>query len=282
MMKYVFIFQFLLCFALHAVEENWLISAGGMEVPFYVWHADGENANAPKADAVLVLVPGYNGDGAAMFDERWKNFAKKNRLILLAPTFHANDNEVHKGKSYHYPEQGSGEVMEKALEKIHERSGINVDQVLLFGFSAGAHFSHRFAMWKPARVKAFVAYSAAWWSTPTEKLTKIPALIMCGETDERYAASFAFFKQGHQLGCPWIWRSYNDTNHELTPAVRNMAEAFLADQVKNSTKKKDEHWVGDFQTFKKVRQADHEMITEEFRIQLPSTEVANVWEKETE
>jgi pimeloyl-ACP methyl ester carboxylesterase len=151
---------------------------------------------------------------------------------------------------------------------------------MFFGFSAGAHFSHRFALWKPERVKAFVAYSAAWWSEPTPSLKTVPALILCGEADERYPATFDFFRKGHALGCPWIWRSYAQTAHTLTPAVRSMAEAFLAHYVDHKTSALDQRWAGDFQTFKKVRIQEKEAIPVEFRIELPSTEIANLWEKE--
>jgi poly(3-hydroxybutyrate) depolymerase len=228
----------------------------------------------------LVLVPGYNGEGEKMLDARWKEFAEKNGLVLLAPTFHADGNENNRGKGYYYPEQGSGEVMEKALKELKRRSGADVEKVLFFGFSAGAHYSHRFALWKPQRVKAFVAYSAGWWSEPTVRLRSVPALIMCGEADVRYQATYEFFRTGHKLGCPWVWRSYDQTGHVLTPAVRDMAEVFLAHYAQPGARAA-ETACGDIQTFKSVNPADKDKIPEEFRIKLPSKAVADVWEKES-
>lgn len=264
----------LLTRVLSAAEESWVVSSRGMGVPFRSWAAEGTGAGAE----VLVLVPGYNGDGARMLDERWKAFAQKNGLALLAPTFRAAGHENNRGKGYYYPEQGSGEVMEKALKELKRRTGADTDKVLFFGFSAGAHYAHRFALWKPQRVRAFVAYSAAWWSEPTARLKKIPALVMCGEADERYAATYEFFRKGHKLDCPWIWRSYERTGHSLTPAVRDMAEAFLA---WHATRRGDSPPLyGDIQTFKTVVAADRDKIPEELRVELPSQAVADVWEKE--
>jgi pimeloyl-ACP methyl ester carboxylesterase len=265
-------------------EEAWAEIFGKTEVPFHAWSPDGIKAGA----SVLVLVPGYNGDGVRMLDGRWKAFAEKNALVLLAPTFHAEGNENNQGKGYYYPEQGSGKVMEKALRDLKQRTGVNTDKVLFFGFSAGAHYVHRFALWRPKRVKAFVAYSAGWWSDPSGKLKSVPALIMCGDSDERYTPTFEFFKKGQKLGCPWIWRSYANTDHVLTPAVRDMAEVFLAYYAKGRpvmpprTQIDAERWYGDIQTFKVVGEAEKTSIPEDQRIELPSKKVADVWEKEIE
>ena len=115
---------------------------------------------------VLLLVPGYDGSGSAMLDERWCRFADEHALVLLAPMFQTNPEQLKKGQGYYYPGQGSGGQVEMALAEIRGKLGVKTDRVLIFGFSAGAHFAHRFALWKAERVKAFVAYSAAWWSDP--------------------------------------------------------------------------------------------------------------------
>ena len=112
-----------------------MASSRGMNVPFSSWQAEGSRAST----GVLVLVPGYNGKGEQMLDARWKAFATKNDLVLLAPTFRAEGKENNEGKGYYYPEQGSGEVMEKALKELEKRTGAETDKVLFFGFSAGAH-----------------------------------------------------------------------------------------------------------------------------------------------
>ena len=96
----------LLCCVLSAAEEQWVVSSHGMDVPFSSWQAEGAKADT----GVLVLVPGYNGKGEQMLDARWKAFAAKNGLVLLAPTFHAEGKENNEGKGYYYPKQGSGDL----------------------------------------------------------------------------------------------------------------------------------------------------------------------------
>ncbi len=96
----------LLCCVLHAAEEQWVVSSQGMNVSFSSWRDDGAKASA----GVLVLVPGYTGKGDQMLDARWKEFAMKNDLVLLAPSFHAEGMENNEGRGYYYPEQGSGGI----------------------------------------------------------------------------------------------------------------------------------------------------------------------------
>ncbi len=115
-----------------------------------------------SATKVMLLIPGYNGSGEAMLDERWKAFAEKHGLVLVATTFKTTPEELQRGRGYYYPEQGSGAEVERMLDQVRRETGVQTDKILIFGFSAGAHFAHRFALWEPEREKAFVAYSAAW------------------------------------------------------------------------------------------------------------------------
>lgn len=234
-----------------------------------------------RAVGVLLLVPGYNGSGEAMLDGRWSRFADEQGLVLLAPTFQTSPEELKKGQGYYYPEQGSGLQMERALSELARKTGVKTDRILIFGFSAGAHFAHRFALWKPDRVAAFVAYSAAWWSDPNASLKNVPALIMCGEADERYEATRAFMEKALALHLPWVWRSYKNTGHQLIPAVRFLAEAFLAHYGGClSDEGKEAILFGDIQTYQVVPAAERETIPEQVRIALPSESVAEAWVKE--
>jgi predicted esterase len=266
--------------------ESLAINSKEGVVPFFLYlpSSPSETTNHPPS-GVLLLIPGYNGSGEKMLDDRWKHFADDHSLVLLAPTFTStNSPQELRTKGYYYPEQGSGTVIEEALSEVHRRTGAPVDKVLIFGFSAGAHLAHRFALWKPDRVEAFVAYSAGWWSDPTPALRGVPALIMCGESDERYEPTRAFMERGMALHLPWIWRSYKETGHQLTPAVRSMAEAFLAEEanrLKSGSGIPAPQLYGDIQSYQVVPFSDRETIPEALRVPLPSESVANVWKMET-
>jgi pimeloyl-ACP methyl ester carboxylesterase len=271
-------------------------TSGLSEIDSFAIPREGESGDAvffsrvPSATptGVLLLMPGYNGAGDSMFDEGWCRFADEHALVLLAPTFQTSPEQLKRNQGYYYPEQGSGRQLEMALAEINRRTGVETDQIMIFGFSAGAHFAHRFALWKPERVRAFVAYSAGWWSDPSESLRQVPALIMCGESDSRHGATREFFEKAMVLDLPWMWRSYKETGHELTPAVRRMAEAFLAQQVEDllrtgaseRTMSQDEFYWGDIQTYRFVPADEEEAIPAAVRIRIPTRGLAEVWARE--
>lgn len=269
------------------IEGNSEAGAKDGKIPFFLYRPGSPTSTVTQtASGVLLLIPGHNGPGEAMLDARWRHFADDHNLILLAPTFisSASPQEIqHRG--YYYPELGSGHAIEEALAEVHQRTGVSADHILIFGFSAGAHFAHRFALWEPDRVAAFVAYSAGWWSDPTPALAHVPALIMCGESDPRYEPTRAFMEAGLALHLPFIWRSYKNTGHQLTPAARSMSEAFLAyyaDQMKEGSEAQVQSQVlyGDIQTYQVVAASQKDTIPEEVRILLPSQSLADTWGKE--
>jgi pimeloyl-ACP methyl ester carboxylesterase len=241
--------------------------------PTLTWHYRLPEGTG-SVTGVLLLVPGYNGSGKAMLDARWCRFADGERLALLAPTFLASEEEQAAERGYYYPWVWSGAATEAALDELKRRHGVPVERVLIFGFSAGAHFGHRFALWKPERVRTFVAYSAAWWSAPTEALRGTSGLVMCGETDGRHDASLAFFRAGRALGLPLAWRSWPRTGHTLTPAVRGLSEAWLRHYARGWP---EEAWAGDVQSQRIVPGAEADTIPAEVRTWLPSKAVAEAW-----
>ncbi len=237
----------------------------------------------PARPRVLLLVPGMNGVGRGMLTRDWCRFADDARLVLFAPSFRTTEAEIRTDRGYYYPDQWSGRVTEQALAELERREAADVARIFLFGISAGAHFTHRFVLWNPKRVQAFVAYSAAWWDNPARKIPERaagllpPGLIMCGEADPRHAESLQFFLRGRALDAPWLWRSYRDTGHRMIPAVQRMAEVFLRHYALNLPAAP---LAGDIQTYQILPAAAAEQIPEAVRVALPSAAVAAAWAKE--
>jgi poly(3-hydroxybutyrate) depolymerase len=230
---------------------------------------------------VLLVVPGCNGDGSGGLRDGggWAELASREGLVLVAPTFKTTLKEIQSRHGYYYPAEWSGAATFTALNRIHAETRADVGKVLVFGFSAGAHFAHRFANWRPDRVKAFVAYSAGWWDAPAPALRDVPALVMCGEEDLRYGATREFMAQAQALGLPWLWRGYAGTDHEITPVVKRMAGAFLGHYARGG---RAEGLVGDLQTCEVFLggSEEAEAIPAELRVSLPSRAVAEIWKQE--
>ena len=165
---------------------------------------------------VLVLCPGFNekGDGF-LRDPAWQEFARQHHLGLVGLSFASEKALLRNGEGYYYASKGSGQIL---LDGIQQMFG-GTPPLLLFGFSGGAHFTSRFAEWKPERVLAWCAYSAGWWDLPKPSIAMPPGIIACGDQDPRYGASLMYFKQGRALDKPWLWISVPTTGHSISSSV---------------------------------------------------------------
>jgi hypothetical protein len=191
----------------------------------------------PRPKAVLLLCPGYNGNGEGLIRQReWQEFATKHQLGLAGLSFASDGELLQKGRGYYYPALGSGQLL---LDGLRGKFGRDLP-ILLYGFSGGAHFTSRFAEWRPDRVLAWCAYSAAWWDEPASRRHAPPGLIVCGDEDpSRYGASLLFFKQGRGVGKPWLWLSLPKTGHQASPKL----DAFVRDYFRAILSNSSGVWV---------------------------------------
>jgi pimeloyl-ACP methyl ester carboxylesterase len=190
--------------------------------------------------AILVLCPGFNGNGKAWIENPvWQKFASDNNLDLAGLSFASDGELLKRGRGYYYPSQGSGQVL---LDGISNAVGGDLPLVL-YGFSGGAHFSSGFADWKPERVTAWCAYSAEWWTPPSSNTASPPGLIICGDEDDRYGASLLYFKQGRAEGKPWLWISVHKNGHSIAPKVEDFVRHYFASVLQTNEEKGPGQWV---------------------------------------
>jgi pimeloyl-ACP methyl ester carboxylesterase len=192
----------------------------------YAWHAAEVRGGE---QAVLVLCPGMNGDGAFFLDESpWMDFAAAHDLGVIAIAFKSNADQMYgeAREGYYWPEQGSGDAL---LDAIRETYGADLP-ILIYGFSGGAHFTSRFTEWVPERVIAWAAYSAQFWDSPQPNEINPPGIVACGEHDgPRWHSSFAYFYEGRELGKPWTWVSLPETGHVRHGAFEGFVREFFED-----------------------------------------------------
>ena len=173
---------------------------------------------------VLVLCPGYNGNGESLVRQpAWQEFAHQHKLGLVGLSFASDVALLTHGRGYYYASQGSGNLLLAGVRQIYGKDL----PLLLYGFSGGAHFTSRFVEWKPTRVIAWCAYSAGWWDMPQKAEKNPPGIVACGDRDERYGASLMYFKQGRALGKPWLWVSVPKTGHSVSPPVEEFVRDYF-------------------------------------------------------
>jgi poly(3-hydroxybutyrate) depolymerase len=139
--------------------------------------------------AVLVLVPGSNGDGRAMADDStWQAFARRNKLAIVACRFTDKPHDQGFIENYVNVSQGSGQALLDGLASLAKQSRhpeIASAPLLFWGMSAGGEFNYEFAAWKPERVVAFVVNKGGiYYSALTSRATReVPAILFIGGKD---------------------------------------------------------------------------------------------------
>ena len=92
--------------------------------------------------------------------------AERSGRLLIAPVF---DDDRFKG--YQRLAADSGLAETAFLSMLNEKlsaTGISTEKIVLFGYSAGAQFAHRFAMLHPNNVSQLILASSGWYTFPTE------------------------------------------------------------------------------------------------------------------
>ena len=230
--------------------------------------------------AVLVLAPGMNTDGAFFLKETpWMEFAKRNNLGVIALNYSSSEEDLYQNrKGYYWPEQGSGQALLKEIKRIYGKDF----PIILYGFSGGAQFVSRFVDWCPDRIIAWCAYSAQFWDYPKKgtKLTKARGIVACGDQDGmRWQPSFSFYYQGRKNNRPWIWVNISNTGHNRSAKFEKFVRQFFDEELAiwRSDKKPGEDVYSD------ISNSDNELLllSDQPELQCPfrSNELLESWKK---
>ena len=168
-------------------------------------------AGAGRVRAVVVLVPGSNGDGRPMADDAfWQAFATKHGLALVGCRFTDLPHDQRFIEDYVDVAKGSGQALVDGLASLGEVSGhpeLARAPLLLWGMSAGGQFNYEFASWKPERVAAFIVNKGGiYYTALTRRATReVPALLFTGETDlaSRVQTITGLFAVNRRGGALW-------------------------------------------------------------------------------
>ncbi|MDR0536254.1 MAG: hypothetical protein LBG65_07935 [Puniceicoccales bacterium] len=205
---------------------------------------------------VLVLCPGWNGDGGHWIKNAgWREFARKHNFALVGLSFVSPDGHEAEPMAYHHAEKGSGKLLFEGLEKIMgggsgvgktgaeggaEKSAAGRDgrmappPVILFGFSRGGQFAMSVAEHFPDKVRAWGATGAA--GVPPEK--KIlegvadakmapPGVVICGLDDSNAGAATENFLARLRLRRRVCWLGVPGVEHAVNARAEVWTRAFF-------------------------------------------------------
>ena len=157
---------------------------------------------------ILVSVHG-TGRMQSLYRDLFAEFAEYNNCIVLAPLFPANVLQDGNMSGYKYLYEGDiryDVVMLGMIDEVAERYQVQADKVLMFGFSGGGHFTHRFTILHPDRIYAasvgapgavtLIDAAKPWWAgikdceslfgirVEPQAFNNMPLHFVVGEADE--------------------------------------------------------------------------------------------------
>jgi pimeloyl-ACP methyl ester carboxylesterase len=189
-------------------------------------------APANPLRALIVLAPGWNGDGRGLAADRaWQQLARELGCGLVG--VHLKTDAVKEGtRVYHQADRGSGAAWLAALAKLAQSSGrpeIAKLPWLAWGHSAGGQWAYGLACVYPDRVASFVAVKGGVYQTRFNPLARaVPGLFVIGENDEtRRAASITdLFERERRQGAAWAVAWEANSGHEVGRSGE-LARSFL-------------------------------------------------------
>jgi pimeloyl-ACP methyl ester carboxylesterase len=207
--------------ALHAATWQTEIKPGPRDnftrAAFSLWLDE----SAPAPVALLVIAPGWNGDGRnAINDAHWQAFAREQHLGLVGVCLQSNEHDE-QTQPYHAAAEGSGDALLKAITRLAsdaKRPRLAQAPLLFWGHSAGGQFGYGMACHAPGRVLAFAAIKGGvYLSKPTAATYGVPGIFIVGEQDyvERAMNITWLFETGRAKGAPWCLAYEAGSAHDL-------------------------------------------------------------------
>lgn len=161
-----------------------------------------------KTHPLLVCVPPLSVRGAAFVGLPFKVFAEHEGFVIVAPSFKYDEKNWSSKRSYHFPSAWSGEALIKIINKLKKKHNLRFSKFYLYGFSAGAQFVLRFALWKPQLCAACVAHGSGGAIVPS-KWVRVKFYVSVGKGDKsRIDKAEGFYNAAKKLDIDVIYRQY--------------------------------------------------------------------------
>jgi pimeloyl-ACP methyl ester carboxylesterase len=199
---------------------------------FRLWRPD----IASAVRAVVVLMPGSNGDGRAMVEDPvWQAFAMKHQLALIGCHITDKPHDLNFIEEYANVSKGSGDALLSAISAFGSRVNhpeLGSAPLLLWGMSAGGQFNYEFAAWKPERVLAFVVNKGGIYYTALAPRASrdVPGMLFIGGKDleSRIQTITGLFAVNRRAGALWALAEEPGAAH-IVGRSRDLAVIFFED-----------------------------------------------------
>jgi poly(3-hydroxybutyrate) depolymerase len=248
-------------------------------------------ADAVSLRAIVVLMPGSNGDGRPMAEEpAWQAFATKNKLALVGGRLTDKPHDQSFIEEYANVSRGSGQALLMALSRFAERTKhpeLAAAPLFLWGMSAGGEFNYEFVAWKPERVAAFVVNKGGiYYTALTSRAARnVPGILFIGGKDlpSRINTITGLFEVNRRGGALWALAEEPGAAHVVGRSIdvaRILFEDVLAARFDGDTMKtlnERDGFIGDIQarTFRPMGSSPAPATATAW---LPTERVARAWQ----
>jgi len=296
MNRIIFRFVFVLLLALPAqrslgagesLDETVPSGVNYDKADFRMWYP----ADAASLRAVVVLMPGSNGDGRPMAEEpAWQAFATKNNLALVGGRLTDKPHDQSFIEEYADVSRGSGQALLTALSRFAERTKhpeLATAPLFLWGMSAGGEFNYEFVAWKPERVAAFVVNKGGiYYTALTSRAARnVPGILFIGGKDlpSRINTITGLFEVNRRGGALWALAEEPGAAHVVGRSI-DVARILFVDVLKvrfdgdtMKTLSERDGFIGDIQarTFRPMGSSPAPATATAW---LPTERVARAWQ----
>ena len=122
-------------------------------------------ANISEKSRVIVCVHGISRNAKEQINA-FRERANQFDYIIIAPHF---SRKYYQG--YQRLEVGAAgytpvEALHRILDDVHKKYAVKTEKFSLFGYSGGAQFAHRYALFHPEKIDKLIICSAGWFTFP--------------------------------------------------------------------------------------------------------------------
>lgn len=127
-------------------------------------------ANLSEKSRVIVCVHGISRNAKEQINA-FREQANQYDYIIIAPHFSRKNYQgyqrLEKGAAGYTPV----EALHKILNDVHVKYTVKTNMFSLFGYSGGAQFAHRYALFYPEKIDRLIICSAGWFTFPVDDKT---------------------------------------------------------------------------------------------------------------
>ncbi len=177
--------------------------------------------------SVVIVVNALTSSGQDRVSPDWLLFAAKNNVTVLSLRFEHNEKDWDNQTSYQFPSSWSGTALLEILNQISKKHAIKTDRLSLVGYSSGAQFAIRFALWRPGLVRSVAAIGAEYYDEP-QIYMPISFFISIGTDDTgRSEKANEFVETCKKIGIPVELDLVPGLQHTLTSEQIKKARNFI-------------------------------------------------------